>query len=116
MFRVQSTIYHISMSDVKFWMQHLDTIHENCKKGVQKALETRQKKKGACRRNVKETQQISEWRCGVCDHLYNDKTEEEEVWIECSQCQLWYHVGCVHLTDIPDEYFCPSCEDRPSRV
>jgi hypothetical protein len=100
----------LSVSDIKFWMQHLDTIRENRKKGAQKALETRRKKKGACKRNV---QQISEWRCGVCDRLYEDETEEEEVWIECSQCQLWYHVGCVHLTDIPDEYFCPSCEDRP---
>ena len=27
----------------------------------------------------KETQQISEWQCGVCDHLYEDETEEEEV-------------------------------------
>ena len=69
----------LSMSDVKFWMQHLDTIHENRKKGAQKALKTRQKKKGACRRNIKETQQISEWRCGVCDHLYEDETEEEDV-------------------------------------
>ena len=69
----------LSMSDVKFWMQHLDTIHENRKKGAQKALKTCQKKKGACRRNIKETQQISEWRCGVCDHLYEDETEEEDV-------------------------------------
>ena len=48
---------------------------------------------------LKETQQISEWQCGVCDHLYEDETEEEEVWIECSQCQLWYHVGCVHINN-----------------
>ena len=31
----------LSMSDVKFWMLHLDTIHENHKKEEQKALETR---------------------------------------------------------------------------
>ena len=36
----------LSMSEVKFWLQHLDTIQENRKKGAQKALETRRKKKG----------------------------------------------------------------------
>ena len=98
----------LSMNEVKFWLQHLDTIQE---KGAQKALETCRKRKRTSRRNIKETRQISEWRrCVVCDQLYEDETEE--VWIECSQCQLWYHVDCVNLAlrDLPDNFFCPSCE------
>ena len=42
----------LPMSEVKFWLQHLDTIQENRKKGAQKALETRWKRKGTSRRNV----------------------------------------------------------------
>ena len=90
----------LSMNEVKFWLQHLDTIQE---KGAQKALETCRKRKRTSRRNIKETRQISEWRrCVVCDQFYEDETEE--VWIECSQCQLWYHVDCVNsaLRDLPD--------------
>lgn len=70
-------------------------------------METRRKRKGTSRRNIEEIRQISEWRCGVCDQLYEDETEEEEVWIECSQCQLWYHVDCVNLAlrDLPDDFF-----------
>ena len=68
----------LSMSEVKFWLQHLDTIQENRKKGAQKALETRQKRKGTSRRNVKEIQQISEWWCGVVTNFMKMKPRKRK--------------------------------------
>ena len=47
----------------------------------------------------------------VCEYLYEEETEEEELWVACDRCQAWYHVLCVHLLpdSIPDEFFCPKC-------
>ena len=56
--------------------------------------------------------QVTEWRCGVCEYVYEDETEEEEVWIQCDQCQVWYHVGCVNISasKLPDSFVCPICQ------
>ena len=34
-------------------------------------------------------------KCGVCDEEYEAETLEEELWIECSSCELWFHGDCV---------------------
>ena len=94
-------------SDVNFWMEHLQTIHQNRQEGARKVAETRQKKKAV----VANKNQATECHCGICNYLYEEETDEEEIWIACDQCQLWFHVGCVNLVpeDIPDEFICPKC-------
>ena len=42
-----------------------------------------------------------EWFCGDCGHLYEDETEEPEVWIECSLCSQWFHCSCEGLSCLP---------------
>ena len=88
-------------------MEHLQTIDHNRQEGARKAAETRQKKKDV----AANASQATECRCGICNYLYEEETDEEEVWIACDKCQLWFHVGCVDLVaeDIPDEFICPKC-------
>jgi hypothetical protein len=33
--------------------------------------------------------------CGICNKSYND----EEDWICCDNCGIWFHRGCVNLDD-----------------
>lgn len=36
--------------------------------------------------------------------------------VQCDNCFMWLHIDCVDLDqdNLPDEYFCPRCEDTPS--
>lgn len=91
----------LQISDVNLWLQHLDTVQQNCQEGARKAAETRQKKKDA--------ETATECRCRVCGYLYEEETEE--LWVTCDKCQACYHVFCVHLLpdSIPDEFYSPKC-------
>ena len=95
----------LSVDDVKFWLEHLETIQQNRREGARKAAATRKKKQESTRARNK---QVSECRCGVCDHLYEDETE---LWIACDRCQCWFHGGCVGVAPdaIPNEFMCCDC-------
>ena len=82
----------LPVNDVSFWMEHLQTIHQNHQEGARKAAEARQKKKAV----VANKSQTTEYHCGICNYLYEEETDEEEIWIACDQCQLWFYVGCVN--------------------
>ena len=75
---------------MRMWLQHLNTINENCKRGASKAAETRKRKRS--------------YHCGVCKALY-DKTDEIEFWIACDRCNTWFHGECDEL----ENFFCASC-------
>ena len=30
-------------------------------------------------------------------------------WIQCDQCDKWYHMSCLKLKKIPSKYTCPEC-------
>ena len=50
---------------------------------------------------------------GDCGHLYEDETEEPEVWIECSLCSQWFHCSCEGLSFLPPietNYICLKCQ------
>ena len=32
-----------------------------------------------------------EWGCGL---VYEEVTDETEIWIECGLCEQWYHCDC----------------------
>eukprot|EP00253_Pinus_taeda_P019403 PITA_19403 len=50
-----------------------------------------------------------ETHCGSCDRLY----KEGEFWIQCDDCDIWYHGRCVRVTQKQskniDLYTCPHC-------
>ncbi|ORZ25566.1 hypothetical protein BCR42DRAFT_485717 [Absidia repens] len=43
----------------------------------------------------------------VCDH----PTDDEEMMVQCDECQLWLHLDCVGTNDgvLDDIYHCPRC-------
>ena len=83
-------------NDVRMWLQHLNTISENRKRGASKAAETRKRKRS--------------YPCGVSKALYG-KTDEIEFWIACDGCNTWFHGECVNISknNEPENFFCASC-------
>ena len=47
--------------------------------------------------------------CGVCGVMYGT---DDEVWIQCSECGLWFHITCVEISkkSVPDVFLCPDCD------
>ena len=76
---------------------HLTTVSENRKCGVEKACATREaKKKQRC-------------FCKVCGKEYTDVTDEPEYWIQCEKRLFWYHWDCVRVLTEPDTFTCFLC-------
>ncbi|KAI4801528.1 hypothetical protein KUCAC02_019422 [Chaenocephalus aceratus] len=49
--------------------------------------------------------------CRACGELSSLAEGDIDTWIECTTCNMWYHIGCVGLSSpTEDEYFCPSCK------
>ena len=77
--------------------------------GAAKAAETHKK------RHTEELQACSApsttlvWFCGVCKGEYKEQTDVEENWIDCDNCNSWFHWECVDLVDEPLEFLCFKC-------
>lgn len=56
--------------------------------------------------------------CGICTGVWEDHTEETELWLACSLCGGWFHCSCVGLGDLVEEevaeidYICNLCKDE----
>ena len=49
---------------------------------------------------------------GVCSESKN--SVDNEHWVACDQCKLWYHLSCIDLDKIPgpdDAWICSVCSD-----
>ncbi|KAI4825795.1 hypothetical protein KUCAC02_021462 [Chaenocephalus aceratus] len=57
---------------------------------------------------------IGRWACATVAHPQQNDTSSCGVFvckIECTTCQMWYHLGCVGLASpTEDDYCCPSCK------
>ncbi|KAF9910267.1 myeloid lymphoid or mixed-lineage leukemia 5 (trithorax, ) [Linnemannia zychae] len=42
--------------------------------------------------------------------------EDEGAMVQCDKCEVWLHLECLDLAedDVPEEYFCPSCQGLPT--
>ena len=89
----------LPVSEVQLWLEHLHTVHTNRKRGATKAALTRKQE------TTPQVRQV--YKCGVCQALYLEETEEEEVWIGCELCDQWFHSVCVNidLQCVPDKFF-----------
>ena len=87
----------LSVEDVKLWVEHLQVVARNRKRGAAKAAATRRAKK----------QQVE--CCGVCEQPYLDETEEVEFWIQCEKCLVWFHWDCLGIQDEPSTFICSNC-------
>lgn len=121
----------LSHDETEMWFKHLKNVHENRKKGVAKAIETRKAKKmqqqlankdkdrtkekgkKAKKKNNQEEEESEvcctcnlEVPCGLED-------EQEEIdWISCDSCACWHHMICVGIivTDgVPHYWQCLNC-------
>lgn len=99
----------LSVEEVKLWIDHLQKVSENRKKGAAKSSGTGDKN----RKNFLETEKEPEKEqcfCGVCGHLYVEETYKVEDWIECETCLEWIHWSCVGLEKEPPIFKCTKCE------
>ncbi len=96
----------LSPDEVKLWLDHLKTVETNRKRGAAKAAQTRRNKRQA--KHAGDT----EYKCGLCGAVYEDETEEEELWIECESCTQWFHAECsgVDPDSVPDAFVCSACQ------
>ena len=46
--------------------------------------------------------------CPVCGVNFLD--DENKHWIGCDGCLHWWHDSCLHLTEIPLEFYCSNCQ------
>ncbi|KAF9156272.1 myeloid lymphoid or mixed-lineage leukemia 5 (trithorax, ) [Linnemannia schmuckeri] len=42
--------------------------------------------------------------------------EDEGAMVQCDKCEVWLHLECLNLSedDVPEEYFCPTCQGLPT--
>ena len=86
----------LPVEEVNIWINHLQTVTENRKKGSKKASRTRRAKQhiendSEC--SVPNTYHCEneDNHCGMCGILYEEETDEIEQWIACDKCSIWYH-------------------------
>ena len=36
--------------------------------------------------------------------------EENRRWIECNGCLHWWHISCVDLTEMAEDFYCSDCQ------
>ena len=94
----------LSPDEVKMWLDHLQTVRDNRRRGAQKAAETRKKK------TVKKSFHDA-YFCGTCHDQYMEYTDEEENWIECELCSTWFHFTYVGIQSqaVPQTFYCEDC-------
>ena len=54
---------------------------------------------------------VSTYYCGTCGAQYEEETEESEIWIGCDFCDMWFHLACEGLGQLPTtpKYMCSKC-------
>ena len=98
------------VSEVEIWLNHLRTIKNNQKRGAAKAAETRRHRRALVQQSKQDTYTDNMYYCGVCGGVYEEETNEIEIWIGCEQCDSWFHATCLGLdSSDPEDYICDSC-------
>lgn len=48
--------------------------------------------------------------CSATDEESDEKEDDDTVeWIQCDDCDLWYHTECLGLAIKPDTFSCKYC-------
>ena len=50
-------------------------------------------------------QDEEKYLCGVCGELYEEETEEPQIWIQCDLCGQWLHCSCVFARNVKNNFF-----------
>ena len=93
----------LPIEEVKIWLQHLNSVAENRRRGAIKAAETRRIKSG---------NKADEYYCGTCEEKYVDEMSDVDFWIYCDFCHNWFCCNCELLTSPPssEKYKCLKCQ------
>lgn len=54
----------------------------------------------------------SEVECLNCGLVYGC-SNDDEVWVQCDNCEQWWDFGCTEISDqddIPDTFLCTKCK------
>ena len=98
----------LSTDDARIWLEHLQVVLNNRKRGAKKAAATRAR--NSVLNLVDNSREDTEYYCGMCGKQYIEETDTEELWIACDMCDSWYCAVCENVTVIPtDAYICSKC-------
>ena len=88
--------------EVRIWMNNLQSIQTNCRRGAEKAAATKRSK----------ARQHWQVKC-VCGEEYTDRTDEVQYWIGCDQCSSWFHYECAGINPslVPETFLCNNCDN-----
>ena len=90
----------LSPADVSIWLEHLQSIHSNRRRGAERVAATRHLRKT----------QLNPYVC-VCGEEYSERTDEIRYWIGCDNCNKWFHYDCVGVDPnaVPESFICSDC-------
>lgn len=98
-------------TEVSFWIEHLQQVQKNRRRGVAKAAATRRRKRQqTCTYEYPTAESSTSVCCAVRGELYEDYTDEVEKWIGCDGCFKWLHYNSAGITVEPDKYLCYQCQ------
>lgn len=86
----------LPVSEVWLWLEHLQTVDTNRKRGATKAALAKKKVESIEATHSLEPE-TSVYKCGVCQAVFQEETEEEELWVGCESCARWFHAVCVNI-------------------
>ncbi len=107
----------LTADDARIWIEHLQTVLKNRKRGAAKAAATRRAKKAASAAQpgprTCTTPDNTNDHCGICGKEFISETHEPELWIGCDLCDRWFCGLCEHLTHAPVDhtYICSLCRN-----
>ena len=105
----------LRMLSFPLWLEQLQQIHVNSKKGGEQGAKTRKEKKskGSRQRKTIPESSLSEELCSMRfkEDRSNDSLDLVN-WISCDGCYFWHHLVCVDLHDLPDRWLCIKCTEQ----
>ena len=48
-------------------------------------------------------------RCKINANNNDDDVDDKIEWIQCEECEAWWHTICAGFDELPDEFRCQGC-------
>ena len=76
----------LPMAEVKIWLEHLQCVAHNRRRGATKAAETRRLKKQNSASTSRDKVMADDYYCGTCNMKYEEEMTDVDFWILCDEC------------------------------
>lgn len=65
-----------------------------------------------CDKLTQELQSITPSQCAICNKMEDSGTSDNILWIQCTNCETWFHTECISQ-DVGnnEEFYCNFCND-----